>query len=189
MLRDTPRIVLTRPDHTLVYATACVRGGSAALKPGTALRRSVRHGSVEGHQVDANPGQKGSRMESSQVRRILVVANRTAATPRLLRAIDARAAAGPCEFALLIPDATDRTAANWTLEDALPLMRQAAHARAEGLIGGPTHSRRFGARSAMGASTRLSFRCAETDIEVAAARPRPSGAGARPPSDDGRSRR
>jgi hypothetical protein len=76
-------------------------------------------------------------MESSQVKRILVVANRTAATPRLLKAIEARAAAGPCEFALLIPDATDPTAANWTLEDALPLLRQAAHARVEGLMGGP----------------------------------------------------
>jgi hypothetical protein len=76
-------------------------------------------------------------MAPSQVKRILVVANRTAATPRLLKAIDARAAAGPCEFALLIPDAKDRKAADWTLEAALPLMRQAAHARVEGLVGGP----------------------------------------------------
>ena len=76
-------------------------------------------------------------METSQVRRILVVANRTAATHRLLKAIDARAAAGPCEFVLLIPDATDRKVADWTLEAALPLMRRAARAPVESLVGGP----------------------------------------------------
>jgi len=76
-------------------------------------------------------------INSPQVRRILVVANRTAAAPRLLEHVDARAAAGPCEFALLIPDATDRKAADWTLETALPLMGKAAGTRVEGLVGGP----------------------------------------------------
>jgi len=76
-------------------------------------------------------------METSQVKRILVVASRTAATHRLLRAVDARAAAGPCEFVLLIPDATDRKVADWTLESALPLMRKAAKAPVGSLVGGP----------------------------------------------------
>ncbi len=74
---------------------------------------------------------------SSQVKRILVVANRTAATPRLLKAIDGRAAEGPCQFTLLIPDANNRKAADWTLETALPLMRKAAKSPVTGLVGGP----------------------------------------------------
>ena len=69
--------------------------------------------------------------------RILVVANRTAATPRLLEEVQRRAEASPCTFALLVPDATDRKAADWTLDSALPLMRRAAHGKVQGLVGGP----------------------------------------------------
>jgi hypothetical protein len=76
-------------------------------------------------------------MESARRTRVLVVANRTAATPRLLDAIRSRANDGPCEFALLIPDVTDRKAADWTLDSALRLMKQPARGKVEGLIGGP----------------------------------------------------
>jgi hypothetical protein len=76
-------------------------------------------------------------MESTPSTRVLVVANRTAATPRLLEAIRSRANDGPCEFALLIPDVTDRKAADWTLETALRLMQQPARGKVEGLVGGP----------------------------------------------------
>jgi hypothetical protein len=76
-------------------------------------------------------------VESQQSSRVLIVANRTASTPRLIDAVRRRAEAGPCEFALLIPDVTDRKAADWTLETALRLLKPAARGKVEGLVGGP----------------------------------------------------
>ena len=76
-------------------------------------------------------------MESEQITRVLIVANRTASTPRLIEAVRRRAKASPCEFALLIPDVTDRKAADWTLETAQRLLRPAARGKVEGLVGGP----------------------------------------------------
>ena len=76
-------------------------------------------------------------MEFQQTTRILIVANRTASTSRLIEAVRRRAEATPCEFALLIPDVTDRKAADWTLETAQRLLRPAARGRVEGLVGGP----------------------------------------------------
>ena len=69
--------------------------------------------------------------------RVLVVANRTAATPRLLDAVRARAAAGPCEFTMLIPDAADRGMGDWTLDHALPLVEKAAGGPVRGMVDGP----------------------------------------------------
>jgi hypothetical protein len=76
-------------------------------------------------------------MESEQITRVLIVANRTASTPRLIEAVRRRAEASPCEFALLIPDVTNRKAADWTLETAQRLLRPAARGKVEGLMGGP----------------------------------------------------
>ena len=75
-------------------------------------------------------------MESQQRTRVLIVANRTASTFRLIEAVRRRAEAGPCEFALLIPDVTDRKQADWTMETAQRVLRPAAGGKVEGLVGG-----------------------------------------------------
>jgi hypothetical protein len=69
--------------------------------------------------------------------RILVVANRNAATPRLLDEVHRRAQAGPCQFALLIPATADRKSGDWTFPSALPLMRRAAGGRVGSVASGP----------------------------------------------------
>jgi hypothetical protein len=77
-------------------------------------------------------------MTSAAPTRVLVVAHRTAATPRLLDKVRTRAGRSPCRFTLLVPrpywdPETEEAAA--TLELALPLLDEAAGEHVEGMIG------------------------------------------------------
>jgi hypothetical protein len=86
---------------------------------------------------------------SSEAVRVLVVANKTAATPALLEAVRQRAARGPVAFTLLVPNAAHglhklvdpedqaRAEAEQTLELALPLLEAAAGGPVDGMIGVP----------------------------------------------------
>jgi hypothetical protein len=88
-------------------------------------------------------------MESSTSARVLVVAHKTAATPALQDAVRERAARGPAEFTLLVPNSahglhkvmdpeeTEAGEANQVLELALPLLEQAAGSHVEGMVGDP----------------------------------------------------
>jgi hypothetical protein len=81
--------------------------------------------------------------------RVLVVANRTAATPALLDAVRARAARGPATFHLVVPasahglhrvvdpEDANRDEAEQSLRDALPRLTEAAGSAVTGDIGDP----------------------------------------------------
>jgi hypothetical protein len=89
-------------------------------------------------------------MESSTPARVLVVAHKTAATPALIETVRERAARGPAEFTLLVPNAAhglhkvidpedqESSEAEAVLELALPLLEQAAGGHVEGMVGDPT---------------------------------------------------
>jgi hypothetical protein len=88
-------------------------------------------------------------MESSEPVRVLVVANRTAATPALIEAVRERASRGPCAFTLLVPNTAHglhkvvdpedqgRSEAEETLELAVPLLEEASNCLCDGMIGDP----------------------------------------------------
>lgn len=75
---------------------------------------------------------------SSEPRRVLIVAHRTAATPRLLDAVRERARRGSCAFTLLVPRPywdPDTEEAAATLELAIPLLDRATGTHVRGAIG------------------------------------------------------
>jgi hypothetical protein len=71
---------------------------------------------------------------------VLVVAHRTAATPRLLAEVRRRAQAGHCRMTLLVPRPywdPDTEEAEAVVELALPLLEQAAGMHVDAIIGDP----------------------------------------------------
>jgi hypothetical protein len=86
-------------------------------------------------------------MESSTPARVLVVANRTAATPALVEAVRERASRGPARFTLLVPhtshglhrlvDPEDQgmSEAEQTMDMAIPVLEEAAGSSVEGIVG------------------------------------------------------
>jgi hypothetical protein len=87
----------------------------------------------------AVPGWDNHRgMSPEASTRVLVVAHRTAATPRLLDEVRARAGRSVCSFTLLVPRPywdPDTDEASATLELALPLLDEAAGGHVEGIVG------------------------------------------------------
>lgn len=85
--------------------------------------------------------------ESTPPARVLVVAHKTAATQPLIDAVSKRAESGPCTFTLLVPnpahglhkvvDPEDQGAndADGVLQQALPVLSEAAGAPVAGFIG------------------------------------------------------
>ena len=81
-------------------------------------------------------------MSDSTPSRVLVVANRTAATPALMDAVRGRAHESQCSFTLLIPQLAGEAEfgeeeARKTLELAIPLLEEAAGGTVSGLVGPP----------------------------------------------------
>jgi hypothetical protein len=69
---------------------------------------------------------------------VLLVAHRTAATPKLLEAVRRRAQQGPCTFTLLVPRhywEADTEFAAAVVELAVPLLEEACGARVDAQIG------------------------------------------------------
>ena len=73
-------------------------------------------------------------METRESRRILIVAHKSIAAPALLEAIRQRIEEGPCTFSLLIPDGTDRAAAEWTLRYARRMLSRSVGAPIDGIV-------------------------------------------------------
>ena len=88
-------------------------------------------------------------MEAEEAARVLVVANKTAATPALIETVRGRASQGGATFTLLVPasahglhqlvDPEDQESseAEAVIELAVPLLEEAAGSPVEALVGAP----------------------------------------------------
>ena len=79
-------------------------------------------------------------MSGSSPLRVLIVANRTAATPGLIDAVRERAHESPCSFTFLVPQLAAEAEfgeeeARKTVELAIPLLEEVAGGPVSGLIG------------------------------------------------------
>jgi len=79
-------------------------------------------------------------MEATSTKRVLIVANRTAATPLLLDKLRERARRGPCSFTLLVPRSPGDvdpvgSKARMTIELAVPAIGEATGCPVVGVVG------------------------------------------------------
>ena len=77
-------------------------------------------------------------VNAPQGKRVLVVAHRTAATPRLIEAVKNKAAEAPSSFVLLVPElaeAHQAGEAELVVSLATPLLEKAAGGRVDGVVG------------------------------------------------------
>jgi hypothetical protein len=75
-------------------------------------------------------------MNESKSPRVLILANRTAPTPRLAEVVRERARRGECSFTLLVPtEDPSGTSAEQMLELSIPILEEAAGAPVARLVG------------------------------------------------------
>jgi hypothetical protein len=77
---------------------------------------------------------RGSAVEARDSRRILIVAHKSVATPALVNTVRRRREAGPCTFALLIPDASSPIVAAWTVRGARRMLSKTIGAPVDGIV-------------------------------------------------------
>jgi hypothetical protein len=73
-------------------------------------------------------------VDARDSRRILIVAHKSVATPALVETVRQRTEAGPCTFALLIPDATNPVVAAWTLRRARRMLSKEIGTPVDGIV-------------------------------------------------------
>jgi hypothetical protein len=74
-------------------------------------------------------------MSEARPRRLLVVANLTDSTPRMLEEVGRRAQAG-CDISLMVPPERHADAPGWTPEQGLELVQRSTHGRPVDLVDG-----------------------------------------------------
>ena len=93
--------------------------------------------------IESNPARADAQPTAADIARVLIVANKTAATPSLLEAVSKRALAGPARFSLLVPNPDhlvfDRISGNvhegeQVLALAIPLLESAAQSPLSGRV-------------------------------------------------------
>ncbi len=93
--------------------------------------------------IELSPARLAADAATAGVARVLIVANKTAATPSLLEAVSERAQSGPARFSLLVPNPNhlvfDRNSGNvregqQVLALALPLLEDAAQGHVPGSV-------------------------------------------------------
>jgi hypothetical protein len=143
--RDYARkLVLMARSPTKITNTAATRSRTA--ERGSDRRPSRDHNLLRRFSVRLIPNRLQVTQDNPTSRRrpimsytrILIVAHRTAASPKLLAAVAERAARGPCRFTLLVPRPywdPDTEEAAIMLELAIQLLDTAAGSHVQGIIG------------------------------------------------------